>query len=133
MASSLKPVLDAFARFRATWPKRGWSFDNRFLTVASTIDTEFASEARLLIAPMLPHAYNEGTLATATPLVRQIATRTGGVRASQMIFAANPVGPFVPYGLWWPWGEAPMISIRLGIEGATANELFDLCAVFGAE
>lgn len=133
MASPLQPVLDAFVRFRATWPRRGWSFDNRFQSVASTIDADFAPQARQLIAPLLPHAFSERTLATGSVLVKQVAARTGGLRSAQMIFAADPVGYVMPYGLWWPWEEAQTISIRLGLEGATPNDLADLCDVFGAQ
>lgn len=133
MGSTVQPVIDAFARFRTTWPRRGWSFDNRFQCVASTIDADFAPQARLLIAPMLPLAFSERTVQTATPLVRHVASRTGGLRAAQMIFAADPVDYVMAYGLWWPWEEAQTISIRLGLEGATQDDLFELCTVFGAE
>jgi len=133
MAASLQPVIDAFVRFRSTWPQRGWSFDNRFNCVASTINADFVTQARPLIAAVLPHAYVESTLGKAPALVARIAQRTGGIRSSQMIFSADPVGHFMPYGLWWPWEEAETISIRFGIEGASVNELFDLCQVFGAE
>src|SRR5688500_20051078 len=44
----------------------------------------------LLLAPVFPHAIMERTLPTASATIREVAVRTGGVRAGQIIFAAEP-------------------------------------------
>lgn len=131
MASPHQAVLDAFRRLRGTWPARGWSFDDRFECVASSFDADFAPQARAMVAPLFPHTATERTLAAASPVVRELAARTGGVRSSQMIFVGEPVGRITPYGLWWPWEEARTISLRVGLEGATPRELEELCECFG--
>ena len=131
MVSAHQAVFDGFVRFRAAWPQRGWTFDNRFECVASSFDADFAPSARLLIAPLFPGAFNEKTLATASLGVREAAARTGGVRSTQMIFGAERSGRATPYALWWPWEEARTISLRIGLEGATPAELLDLCECFG--
>ncbi len=133
MASAHQAVLDGFARLRASWPHRGWSFDNRFECVASTFDADFAPTARVLLAPLFPQAYSERTLASASPGIRDAATRTGGVRATQLIFGADRVGRLTPYALWWPWEEARTISLRVGLEGASFSELEELMDCFGAQ
>lgn len=132
MASGHRAILEDFGRFRASWPRRGWSFDNRFECVASSFAADFAPEARKLLARVFPHAATEGNLATASAPIREIAARTGAIRAGQFIIGADPVAGITPYGLWWPWEEAQTISIRIGLEGATASELDDLCTCFGA-
>ncbi len=126
-------VLRPFRSLRAAWPHRGWSFDNRFECVASSFEGDFAPQARLLIAPLFPHAFSERTLATASAPLREAATRTGGVRSTQMIFGAASIGHMTPYALWWPWEEAQTISLRVGLEGASSKELVELCACFGIE
>lgn len=133
MASPHQPFLDALVRFRATWPRRGWSYDNRVQCVASTFSSDFASEARALIAVVLPHAWTDRTIATANPIMSTIATRTGGLRAAQMIFGADRVGYVTPFGLWWPWEEGRTISLRIGLEGSSPGDTIDLCAAFGTE
>lgn len=133
MASPHQSVLDAFGRFRAAWPHRGWSFDNRFECVASSFDGDFAPTARSLLAPLFPLVFSEKTLATASAVLRETAARTGGVRSTQIIFGAAPVGRVTPYALWWPWEEARTISLRLGLEGASAKELEELQRCFGIE
>jgi hypothetical protein len=131
MASPHQSILDAFRRLRASWPARGWSFDDRFECVASSFDADFAPQARLLVAPVFPQAATEKTLASASPVLREVATRTGGLRSAQMIFGGEPVGRVTPYALWWPWEEARTISLRVGLEGATHAELEQLCECFG--
>ena len=133
MASPHQAVLDALSRFRTTWPRRGWSYDNRFQCVASTFDSNFAAEAKVLIAVMLPLVWTERTLLSAGPVINTVAARTGGVRAAQMIFGAERAGYITPYGLWWPWEEGRTISLRIGLEGASGGDVIDLCAAFGTE
>jgi hypothetical protein len=133
MASPHQPILDGFARLRAAWPQRGWSFDNRFECVASTFDADFAPTARALLAPVFPHVFSERTLSSASPGIRDAAVRTGGVRSTQMIFAASPVASLTPYGLWWPWEEARTISLRVGLEGASQRQLEELQRCFGID
>lgn len=133
MASSHQAVFDALSRFRASWPRRGWSYDGRLLCVASTFDTGFAAQARDLVKELLPHVWTDRTLSNAGDLINEIARRTGGVRSNQMIFEADRVGNITPFGLWWPWEDGYTISLRVGIEGGSQRELLQLCSVFGAE
>lgn len=133
MASTSSPIFAAFSRFRSSWPQRGWSYDNRVECVASSFSLVSAPSARELISAILPHVWTSRTLPTAPPSIRLIAERTGGVRASQLIFGADPVGRLIPYGLWWPWEEGGTISLRIGLEGASMAETIELCEAFGAE
>jgi hypothetical protein len=133
MASQHQAFLDALGRFRTSWPRRGWSFDSRVQCVASTFDADYAPQAKQLIETVLPQSWSERTLATASPVVARVASRTGGLRAGQMIFGAAPIGYVYPYGLWWPWEEGRTISLRIGLEGASGGDVIALCEVFGAE
>ena len=130
MPSTHPAVLEALRGLRKTWPARGWSYDDRFECVASSFDADFAPQARLLLASLFRETISERTLPAASEAIREVAARTGGVRASQLIFAAPPVNGVTPYGLWWPWEEAQTISLRVGLEGATRAQLEDLRACF---
>lgn len=133
MASRLQALLEAFGTFRASWPRRGWTFDNRFDCVASTFGADFAPQAKQLITSVLPHVWTDVTLVTSTPVIAHVAERTGGLRSGQFIFAAAPVGRVTAYGLWWPWEEGRTVSLRIGLEGGSFDDVNDLCAAFGAE
>ena len=133
MPNPHQSVLDGFRRFRAAWPHRGWSLDNRFDCVASSFGADFAPQARVLLTPIFPHVISERTLPAASLPIRELAARTGGVRAAQMIFGADMVGRVTPYGLWWPWEEAQTVSLRIGLEGASLAELEDVYTCFGVE
>jgi hypothetical protein len=133
MPSPHQAVFDALSRFRISWPRRGWSYDNRVQCVASTFDAEFAREARTLVQTLLPHVWTDRTLPSAGDLFVEIARRTGGVRSTQLIFGADPVGRLILYGLWWPWENGNTISLRIGLEGASQGDLMELCSAFGTE
>lgn len=133
MAAAQAPIFAALTRFKSAWPQRGWSYDNRFQCVASSFDASSTDTARSLIATLLPHEWTSRTIATAPPAIAYIAERTGGLRAAQRVYAAEPQGSLIPYGLWWPWEEGQTISLRIGLENASMSHTMDLCAVFGVE
>lgn len=133
MPITLPQLFEALTRLRTSWPKRGWSWDNRFNTVASTFGVDLIAEARTSLANALPNAWTDKTLATAPVAVQEIAKKTGGVRAAQAIFGGEPVGRVQPYGLWWPWEEGRTISIRIGLENASQDHIVQLCSIFGCE
>jgi len=113
---SLDPaLLEAFKRMRAAWPTRGWSWDSRLVCITSSFSTEFETKARGAAAEALPHRFTSSTLASAPARVREVVERSGGLRSSQFALAGgNPVG-LLAFGLWWPWGDAMTISLRVGI------------------
>jgi hypothetical protein len=131
MPRAHQAVLDGFKRLRAAWPQRGWSQDSRFECVASTFDSDFAPQARALLVPLFPQTFDERALTTASEVVKDIATRTGGLRSAQRLMVAPSIAGRTPYALLWPWEEAQTISLRIGMSGATLDELDELYACFG--
>ena len=133
MPTSMPQLFEALTRVRSAWPKRGWSFDNRFSCVASTFNVDVVTEARAALAHALPHSFGDKTLVQASPVLQEIAKRTGGVRAAQAILTGDPIGRITPYGLWWPWDDGRTISMRIGLESALQDSITQLCNTFGCE
>ncbi len=132
MASPLEPVFDSFKALRASWPKRGWSWDNRFGCVASTFDLDVADRARELVVKTLPTVWTDRNLHEASRVLRDLCERTGGVRAGQLVYTSDPVLSVQPYALWWPWGDGRTISLRVGLE-SKGDYSAQLSELFGAE
>ncbi|MGZ3417492.1 MAG: hypothetical protein ACXVEF_27345 [Polyangiales bacterium] len=128
----LSEWLSALSRIKKNWPTRGWSFDNRFGTLASTFRSDVAPVARSAIAQVLATEWSEATLRLAPQPVRDVASRTGGVRAGQYLFTHPIGGSVMAYGLWWPWEEGSTISMRVGVDGA-GDMAFRLCEAMGVE
>jgi hypothetical protein len=131
-SSAFDPLFDQLTQFRAKWPKRGWSWDHRFQCVASAFSAELVAEANTALAASFPGRWNHKTLASAPPLVQQIAERTGGVRADQWIFSTAVSGGAIIYGLWWPWGDDTTITFRIGLPSANPTLEDRLRDAFGA-
>jgi hypothetical protein len=110
-----QPLFDALLRLKQKWPARGWSFDSRFVALASTFIVPFEAQARAAIAEALPAEYTSTTLSSARPELRDLAARTGGLRAGQLLVAGGPIGGITAFGLWWPWGDGETISFRVGL------------------
>ncbi|MEZ4221206.1 MAG: hypothetical protein R3B13_09760 [Polyangiaceae bacterium] len=126
-------LFASLAKFRAEWPKRGWSWDNRLSCVASAFGVDLVDEARAALPHAFPHQWNHRSLGQAPPIVQQIAERTGGVRQDQLIVATQPAGGAIAYGLWWPWGDDTTISLRIGVAGGPVMSLEErLRETFGA-
>lgn len=133
MSNPHQPLFDAISRFRASWFRRGWSYDRRFESIACSFNSESAEQARTLLRPLLPYSWTNRTLAGAPPVFVAIAERTGGIRSAQMILGGDRVGHLTPYGLWWPWEEGQTVSLRIGIEGGSPSDMYELANIFGTD
>ena len=133
MARVTPPIFEAFSRLRTSWPKRGWSWDSRFECVASTFGSDLITEAKASAGIALPQVWTDKTLGTAPTALRDLAKKTGGVRAAQMLLSGDPYGLLLPYGLWWPWEDGHTISLRIGLEGASSDQKQLLLSTFGVE
>ncbi len=129
------PLFDALGRFRQAWVSRGWSWDRRFDCVASTFDLTLIGSARDAVTGAFPHEWTSKTLKRAPEMVRLVAEMTGGVRPDQLIYAMSDDDDeaVVCFALWWPWGgEGSNISLRVGLYGASFEEVTQLRELFGA-
>lgn len=130
--AGLQDWLTALSKVKPVWPTRGWSFDNRFMTLASTFRSDVSPQARSAIARVLPTEWSEATLRLAPQPVRDIASRTGGIRAGQFLLTHAIAPTVIAYGLWWPWEEGSTISLRVGVDGA-GDMTLRLCEAMGVE
>lgn len=111
------------SRFKKLWVSHGWSWDGRFECVASTFSYAHVEEARGLVEGLFPDHWTNLTVASAPPVVNEVATATGGVRSDQMLYSAPPVDDLVVYGMWWPWGDGGTnVSMRVGLTGHPSTE-----------
>lgn len=129
-------VLSALRNLRLAWPSRGWSWDTRLTCVTSSFNVEAEAKARAAVAAAMGNEWTSVSIQSAQPVLRDIAERSGGLRAGQLIFTSgsSPAGGFA-YGLWWPWGDAITTSLRIGLGGPSVKEdtLRRLRDVFGVE
>jgi hypothetical protein len=119
--SPTEGLFEVLGRLRTSWPKRGWSWDSRVSCVASSFGHDLMEEARQAAAIAFPYEWTKPTLQSAPPIIRDIAERTGGVRADQRLLATQPFGKLIAYGMWWPWGDEITISLRIGLAGSGAS------------
>jgi hypothetical protein len=109
-----QPLFDALARLKQEWPARGWSWDSRLICLASTFTVPYEAQAKKAAIMALPAEYTSSSINGAPHDLREVATRTGGLRAGQFLFAGGPIGGLTAFGLWWPWGDGETISFRCG-------------------
>jgi hypothetical protein len=110
-----QPLFDALTRLKQEWPARGWSWDGRFVCLASTFTVPYEAQARKAAAAALPAEYTSTTINSAPHELRDLATRTGGLRPGQFLLAGGPIGGLTAFGLWWPWGDGETTSMRAGL------------------
>src|SRR5690349_9527550 len=105
MHPSWQPTLDKFAKLKASWPARAWSWDSRLICVTSSFSVEFEARARAAALAALPLEFSAATLAKAPSDLRRVAERSGGLRMGQALLTTRDVSSLVVFGLWWPWGD----------------------------
>jgi len=103
--------------------------------VTSSFSAELEGKARGAVAMVLVDEWTPTTIRLAHPTLRDLAERTGGLRAGQMLLASAIVGDAFAYGLWWPWGDGMTTSLRIGLAGPNLTEgaLQRLRDAFGVE
>ncbi len=115
-------LFDRLQTLRTNWPARAFSWDSRLVCITSSFSVEFEGKARMAVREAFPVEYNALTITKATPQLRALAERTGGLRAGQLLLSATDAGSLVPFGLWWPWGDGMTTSFRLGLDGLDWND-----------
>lgn len=119
---SWDPLLAGMRKLRTSWPARGWSWDTRLGCVSSSFGADHEAVARAAATEALPTTWTSTTIVKATPQLREIAERTGGLRSGQLLLSGRPMGRILPFGLWWPWGDGISISLRIGLGGIDTND-----------
>jgi hypothetical protein len=110
-------LIESMRRFRSGWPSRGWTWDSRLACIASTFSVADEDQARNAAAHALPTTWTEVTMRAASPALKSLADRYGGVRSGQLLLTGSSYGHVTPFGLWWPWGNGETISMRIGLDG----------------
>ena len=121
MDDDWRPVLDKLALLKNAWPGEPWSWDPRFTMLASSFAIALEAQANASAVLALPYSWDKKTLATAPPSLRELCEATGGLRSNQRLLAGR-AGDLVLVGLWWPWGNGTMITLRLGLGQYAADE-----------
>ena len=134
VGDSWSVLLTPMRELRATWPSRGWSWDSRMTCVSSSFHAELDADARAA-AHTLSSEWTSTTIQRAPSHLRDLAERTGGLRAGQKLVTTPTVGASYLYGLWWPWGDGMTTSMRIGLGGpdATSDAYQRLRDVFGVQ
>src|SRR4051812_44995925 len=119
-SNDFRRLLDSLTAMKRVWPGGAWSWDNRLAVLVSSFAATLESDARKSAAVALSAAFTKENLGEAAPALQAICTRTGGLRAGQLLLAGKPVDGVTAYGLWWPWDSGQTITLRLGLEGPGA-------------
>lgn len=128
-----QPLLDRLTQLKTSWPAPPWTWDARFLTVASSFAAELEPAVRASAVLAFPRGWTTKSLDNAPPDFRALAERTGGLRAGQRLLGGDPVTCPGLFGLWWPWGGNAKVTLRIGVLdfAAEAEPLPSVRALFG--
>jgi hypothetical protein len=116
-----QPVFEGLARMKASWPTRGWSWDPRLLCVTSSFTVEQEPQARQATQVALQQEWSSSTIVRGPQPLRDVVERSGGIRQGQLALSTGPVNGLLVYGLWWPWGDAETVSLRVGLADVDPN------------
>jgi len=116
-------LFGQLAELRRSWPTRAWTYDRRLRCVTCALTKADEPKDLATVAAVLPSSWTASTLAAAPPEVQAAVGACGGLRAGQSVSwgtvsSADPNGGTpgpAAFGLWWPWGDAVTISLRIGL------------------
>lgn len=114
-------MFESLAKMKSTWPTRGWSWDPRLMCCTSSFTVEQEPQARKATASALQNEWTASTISRGPQQLRDVVERAGGVRQGQLVLSTGPVSGLIVYGLWWPWGDAETVSLRVGLAEVDPN------------
>jgi len=123
-ASSTDQLFAELARFRAAWPKKGWSWDYRLNCVASSFHADLTRECEVALAGSFADVFDQRTIERASDNIIELADAAGGIRSDQRIYVMRSTGRLMPYAMWWPWGDEITLSLRVGLSGYVGDADF---------
>jgi hypothetical protein len=110
----LARVLAHLPELCVDWPGTTWKWDERFGCALSQFDLADAPQAQEVLRSLLPQEYDEARIFDAPHSIQVAVSRTGWVRAEQLVYVGAPTSRIHPFALWWPWGDGQTISVRVG-------------------
>jgi len=122
-------LFDRLAALRTSWPARAWTYDRRLKCVTCALTKADEARDMAAVAAVLPASWTASTLDDAPPEVRAAVGACGGLRAGQSVSWGTPPGRSdeapapAAFGLWWPWGDAVTISLRIGLHAVDQPEV----------
>jgi hypothetical protein len=117
-----QPLFDSLGRMKMAWPTRGWSWDPRLSCITSSFTTEQEPQARAATQMALQNEWTPQTIARGPAQLRDVVERCGGVRQGQLVLSTGPTSGLLLFGLWWPWGDAETVSLRVGLADVDPNK-----------
>lgn len=114
-AEPLQTALEQLAKLRDAWPPSPWTWDDRFECVVSTIPIALVPTVEPILTNAFSAEWTTANVGSEPPPVRALARRCGDIRAGQKVFTADLPKDALLFGLWWPWGNGAMVSVRLGV------------------
>lgn len=120
-ATILEGVEAVCRKIRADGGALKWSWDTWPAgMVLSKIDITARRQAEALLREVFAGSWDNKKIAGAPSTVQEIVESCGGVGEGQTVYASNPDAPAVLVALWWPWGNAVTVSLRLGLAPGAA-------------
>jgi hypothetical protein len=108
-------TLAAFPALAKRWPGGPWTWDERFSCSVAVVRDEACDEVLELLRSTTGTEV-DGTNQDRMPeALARVVARTGGLRYGQRAFFDELPGGRVRFALWWPWGDASAVSVRIGI------------------
>jgi hypothetical protein len=109
-----------------------WKWDSRFETVLAEFSVDSKDTIRAILGRYLSLAWNSSNIQKAPDAVQMIASRLGGLRSGQLLFASDSNQKAFVFGAWWPWGNGKTISIRVAPfdKGLSDSEMAELIKLF---
>ena len=90
-----------------------WKWDSRFETALAEFSVDNKGSVREILGRYLNIAWDSSNIPKAPDAVQMIASRLGGLRSGQLLFASDSSQKAFVFGAWWPWGDGKTISIRV--------------------
>ena len=90
-----------------------WKWETRFETALAEFSIDSSDNIHAILERFFNDKWDSSSINDAPDVVQEIVKKFGALRSGQLLFTADTKQDDFLFGVWWPWGNGNMISIRV--------------------
>ncbi len=102
-----------------------WSWDERFACVLAQFSIDQNAQVLEILEKNFCDKWDSSSIKEASKRVQLISHSLGGIRPGQFLLTTESEQDVILLGVWWPWGNGKVISIRIipNTEGLSDSDM----------
>ncbi|MFC1735314.1 hypothetical protein ACFL1X_04300 [Candidatus Hydrogenedentota bacterium] len=92
-----------------------WSWDGRSDMLLTKVKMKDAQTVLEILEGDFTAFWDIKGIKNAPTVIKELAKALGGLNKGQLFYASEDASDVIMLGMWWPWNNGEMVSLRIGL------------------